>query len=106
MTVLDQQIENKEEQQRLKQNLESNEIVLKTLKDQVNALTLRIQRSERLDSDGQDKQQQDMDMKLIKLNDNISILQNENNKDIISKVNDKVKAISNNMEHRVSTLEN
>ena len=43
----------------------SNEIVQKTLKDQINALTQRIQSLDRIDSDRLDKQTKDLDMKLI-----------------------------------------
>ena len=102
LSVFDKQIENKEEYERIRQTLESNEIVQKTLKDQINALTQRIQSLDRIDSDRLDKQTKDLDMKLIQLNDNLSLLQNEKDKEMLGKIN----GLQKNIEHRISSLEN
>ena len=64
--MFDKQIESKEEMDRIKQGLESHEIVQKTMKDQISILNNKFNVLMKDIS-------KDLDTKLISLNDNISM---------------------------------
>ena len=64
--MFDKQIESKEEYERIKQAMESSEIVQKTMKDQINILNQKV-------NSQTSKVMELIDTKLISLNDNLSL---------------------------------